>query len=193
MNQYHIYEAIGRGKCSVIFFVFVVDDFGLRFTFLFSLVEQVMYSLSLSLTLSVLMDLQTVYKGRKKKTIEYFAIKSVDKSQKSKVLQEVSNLIIHYMFCQVLFCVFFPFSGKLIKIQCLTGCSVKVVINDKSTWLGKLEVNTGCIEYCSLISYWHFFMHFFLLKIDGVLWNWDEQAGLKTFISYNFNSNCSFW
>ncbi|KAI8007645.1 Serine/threonine-protein kinase RUNKEL [Camellia lanceoleosa] len=29
----------------------------------------------------------TVYKGRKKKTIEYFAIKSVDKSQKSKVLQ----------------------------------------------------------------------------------------------------------
>ncbi|KAF2287704.1 hypothetical protein GH714_002383 [Hevea brasiliensis] len=29
-----------------------------------------------------------VYKGRKKKTIEYFAIKSVDKSQKSKVLQK---------------------------------------------------------------------------------------------------------
>ncbi|CAL5347073.1 unnamed protein product [Camellia sinensis] len=34
----------------------------------------------------------TVYKGRKKKTIEYFAIKSVDKSQKSKVLQEVKIL-----------------------------------------------------------------------------------------------------
>ncbi|KAE8076880.1 hypothetical protein FH972_015503 [Carpinus fangiana] len=34
----------------------------------------------------------TVYKGRKKKTIEYYAIKSVDKSQKSKVLQEVRNL-----------------------------------------------------------------------------------------------------
>ncbi|KAJ4968677.1 hypothetical protein NE237_015378 [Protea cynaroides] len=50
MNQYHIYEAIGRGKYS------------------------------------------TVYKGRKKKTIEYFAIKSVDKSQKSKVLQEVKIL-----------------------------------------------------------------------------------------------------
>uniref|UniRef100_A0A7N0UNZ4 Protein kinase domain-containing protein n=2 Tax=Kalanchoe fedtschenkoi TaxID=63787 RepID=A0A7N0UNZ4_KALFE len=50
MNQYHIYEAIGRGKHS------------------------------------------TVYKGRKKKTIEYFAIKSVDKSQKSKVLQEVRIL-----------------------------------------------------------------------------------------------------
>lgn len=33
-----------------------------------------------------------VYKGRKKKTIEYFAIKSVDKSQKSKVLQEVRIL-----------------------------------------------------------------------------------------------------
>ncbi|XP_022760483.1 serine/threonine-protein kinase RUNKEL isoform X2 [Durio zibethinus] len=34
----------------------------------------------------------TVYKGRKKKTIEYFAIKSVDKSQRSKVLQEVRIL-----------------------------------------------------------------------------------------------------
>ncbi|KAK8623851.1 hypothetical protein V6N13_065214 [Hibiscus sabdariffa] len=50
MNQYHIYEAIGRGKYS------------------------------------------TVYKGRKKKTIEYFAIKSVEKSQRSKVLQEVRML-----------------------------------------------------------------------------------------------------
>ncbi|GLT42012.1 hypothetical protein SLA2020_160360 [Shorea laevis] len=34
----------------------------------------------------------TVYKGRKKKSIEYFAIKSVDKSQKSKMLQEVRIL-----------------------------------------------------------------------------------------------------
>ncbi|KAK0608371.1 hypothetical protein LWI29_029780 [Acer saccharum] len=34
----------------------------------------------------------SVYKGRKKKTIEYFAIKSVDKSQKSKVLQEDNQL-----------------------------------------------------------------------------------------------------
>ncbi|XP_015958754.1 serine/threonine-protein kinase RUNKEL isoform X2 [Arachis duranensis] len=50
MNQYHIYEAIGRGKYS------------------------------------------TVYKGRKKKTIEYYAIKSVDKSQRSKVLHEVKIL-----------------------------------------------------------------------------------------------------
>ena len=37
----------------------------------------------------VLLCLQTVYKGRKKKTIEYYAIKSVEKSQKTKVLQEV--------------------------------------------------------------------------------------------------------
>jgi serine/threonine-protein kinase ULK4 len=49
MNQYHIYEAIGRGKHS------------------------------------------TVYKGRKKKSIEYYAIKSVEKSQKTKVLQEVKE------------------------------------------------------------------------------------------------------
>lgn len=34
----------------------------------------------------------TVYKGRQKKTIEYFAIKSVDKSHRSKVLQEVRIL-----------------------------------------------------------------------------------------------------
>ncbi|XP_075521675.1 serine/threonine-protein kinase RUNKEL-like [Primulina tabacum] len=34
----------------------------------------------------------TVYKGRKKKTIEYFAIKSVDKSNRTKVLQEVRIL-----------------------------------------------------------------------------------------------------
>ncbi|KAL9232828.1 hypothetical protein vseg_007893 [Gypsophila vaccaria] len=33
-----------------------------------------------------------VYKGRKKKTIEYFALKSVDKSHKSKILQEVRIL-----------------------------------------------------------------------------------------------------
>lgn len=33
---------------------------------------------------------KTVYKGRKKKSIEYFAVKSVDKSQRSKVLNEVS-------------------------------------------------------------------------------------------------------
>ena len=47
MNQYHIYDKIGRGKHS------------------------------------------TVYKGRKKKTIQYYAVKSVDKSQKPRVLQEV--------------------------------------------------------------------------------------------------------
>jgi hypothetical protein len=36
---------------------------------------------------------KTVYKGRKKKTIEYFAVKSIDKSQRSKVLNEVSVLL----------------------------------------------------------------------------------------------------
>jgi hypothetical protein len=34
--------------------------------------------------------MQVVYKGRKKKTIQYFAVKSVEKLQKPKVLQEVS-------------------------------------------------------------------------------------------------------
>jgi serine/threonine-protein kinase ULK4 len=47
MNNYHIYEEVGRGKHSV------------------------------------------VYKGRKKKTIEYVAVKSVEKSRKKKVNAEV--------------------------------------------------------------------------------------------------------
>ncbi|GLI65982.1 hypothetical protein VaNZ11_009669 [Volvox africanus] len=34
----------------------------------------------------------TVYKGRKKKTISYYAIKSVDKTQKARVLQEVRTM-----------------------------------------------------------------------------------------------------
>ena len=50
MDRYHIYEAIGRGKHSV------------------------------------------VYKGRRKKTIQHYAIKSVDKSQRPRVLQEVQVL-----------------------------------------------------------------------------------------------------
>eukprot|EP00232_Nephroselmis_pyriformis_P028590 CAMPEP_0182871638 /NCGR_PEP_ID=MMETSP0034_2-20130328/11237_1 /TAXON_ID=156128 /ORGANISM="Nephroselmis pyriformis, Strain CCMP717" /LENGTH=310 /DNA_ID=CAMNT_0025004199 /DNA_START=152 /DNA_END=1080 /DNA_ORIENTATION=+ len=50
MNNFHIYEAIGKGKHSV------------------------------------------VYKGRKKKSILYYAIKSVEKSQKARVLQEVRTL-----------------------------------------------------------------------------------------------------
>jgi serine/threonine-protein kinase ULK4 len=51
MNQYHIYEKIGKGKYS------------------------------------------TVYKGRRKKTVSYYAIKSVEKSQKARVLQEVGSVL----------------------------------------------------------------------------------------------------
>eukprot|EP00002_Diphylleia_rotans_P031683 TRINITY_DN6599_c0_g1_i4.p1 TRINITY_DN6599_c0_g1~~TRINITY_DN6599_c0_g1_i4.p1 ORF type:complete len:904 (-),score=141.51 TRINITY_DN6599_c0_g1_i4:202-2913(-) len=50
MNQYHIFQEIGRGKHT------------------------------------------TVYKGRKKKTVEYVAIKSVDKVQRAKVTNEVRIL-----------------------------------------------------------------------------------------------------
>ena len=48
MNNYHIYEEVGRGKYSV------------------------------------------VYKGRKKKTIEYVAVKSVERSRKKKLMDEVA-------------------------------------------------------------------------------------------------------
>ena len=47
MNNYHIYEEIGRGKHSV------------------------------------------VYKGRKKKTIEYVAVKSVERNRRKKLMNEV--------------------------------------------------------------------------------------------------------
>lgn len=47
MNNYHIYEEIGRGKYSV------------------------------------------VYKGRYKKSIEYIAVKSLEKDRRPKVLNEV--------------------------------------------------------------------------------------------------------
>ena len=52
MNNYHIYEEIGRGKYSVVYKVQLTQ-------------------------------------GRKKKTIEYVAVKSVEKSRRKKVLNEV--------------------------------------------------------------------------------------------------------
>jgi serine/threonine-protein kinase ULK4 len=48
MNNYHIYDPVGKGKYSV------------------------------------------VYKGRKKKSIEYVAVKSVERSRKKKLMDEVS-------------------------------------------------------------------------------------------------------
>ena len=47
MNNYHIYEEVGRGKFSV------------------------------------------VYKGRKKKTFDYVAVKSVERSRRIKLMNEV--------------------------------------------------------------------------------------------------------
>jgi serine/threonine-protein kinase ULK4 len=47
MNNFHVYEEIGKGKYS------------------------------------------SVYKGRKKRSLEYVAVKSIDKSRKKKVLNEV--------------------------------------------------------------------------------------------------------
>jgi serine/threonine-protein kinase ULK4 len=51
MNEYHIYEEIGRGKGTC------------------------------------------VYKGRKKQTVEYVAIKSVDRTLKAKILHEVRFVV----------------------------------------------------------------------------------------------------
>lgn len=49
MNNYHIYEEIGKGKYSI------------------------------------------VYKGRKKKSIEYMAVKSLETSRRKKLLNEVKH------------------------------------------------------------------------------------------------------
>ena len=43
----------------------------------------------------------TVYKARRKKTIQYYAIKSVDIAQKGRVLQEVRFLIPRAVFTAV--------------------------------------------------------------------------------------------
>jgi serine/threonine-protein kinase ULK4 len=50
LNDYHIYEEIGKGKQSI------------------------------------------VYKGRRKKSIEYVAIKSVEKSQRERLMNEVRTI-----------------------------------------------------------------------------------------------------
>lgn len=85
MNQYHIYEAIGRGKCSVTLLLKLCRIYKSELT------DELLSFTSVSYLIRFMLNLQTVYKGRKKKTIEYFAIKSVEKSQKSKLLQEVSR------------------------------------------------------------------------------------------------------
>ncbi|GJN06197.1 hypothetical protein PR202_ga23901 [Eleusine coracana subsp. coracana] len=80
MNNFHVYEAIGRGKHSV------------SVPSPRSPLPRGRFRSSLSSALDPRGSRRTVYKGRKKKTIEYFAVKSVDKSQRSKVLNEVRLL-----------------------------------------------------------------------------------------------------
>ena len=50
----------------------------------------------------------TVYKGRRKKTIQYYAIKSVDKSQRPRVLREVQVVWFHSVRAAQLRCGFRP-------------------------------------------------------------------------------------
>jgi hypothetical protein len=113
MNNFHVYEAIGRGKHSVTLltsFPTAPDGFSSAFPSLppwirgdrggpgSSASDSCLFCVFSSLVRFViwcwwLCGAKTVYKGRKKKTIEYFAVKSVDKSQRSKVLNEVSPLL----------------------------------------------------------------------------------------------------
>ena len=62
MNNYHIYEEIGKGKYSIVYKVS---------SFLFNTIVN-------------------FEKGRKKKSIEYVAVKSLEKTRRKKVLNEVS-------------------------------------------------------------------------------------------------------
>ena len=63
MNNFHIYEEVGRGKDSVVYKVSQLN----------------------------LSNHESRVQGRKKKTIEYVAVKSVEKFRRKKVLNEVSN------------------------------------------------------------------------------------------------------
>nr|CAB3472713.1 unnamed protein product [Digitaria exilis] len=85
MNNFHVYEAIGRGKHSVTLLHFPCPAPFLK-------VSVPLLPPGARHGSARIGAAQTVYKGRKKKTIEYFAVKSVDKSQRSKVLNEVRML-----------------------------------------------------------------------------------------------------
>ena len=63
MNNFHIYEEVGRGKDSVVYKVSHLNR----------------------------SNRESRVQGRKKKTIEYVAVKSVEKFRRKKVLNEVSN------------------------------------------------------------------------------------------------------
>ena len=67
MNNFHIYEEVGRGKDSVV------------------------YKVSMKVHLKQVYNLIYVQQGRKKKTVEYVAVKSVEKFRRRKVLNEVSK------------------------------------------------------------------------------------------------------
>lgn len=63
MNNFHIYEEVGRGKFSVVYKVSISIIFFKHFCF--------------------------IYQGRKKKSIDYVAVKSIEKNRRKKVLNEV--------------------------------------------------------------------------------------------------------
>lgn len=77
-------------------------------------------------------DLQTVHQGRKKRTIEYLAIKSVEKSQKSKILQEVSH---HFAWSAGWFVPCFCGQLQLARFQ-ISSSSVRWLIGCYSYWVG---------------------------------------------------------
>ena len=70
MNNYHIYEEIGRGKFSVVYKVTLIPRITTNY---------------LSLFFRIFSRIQ----GRKKKSIEHVAVKSLEKTRRKKVLNEV--------------------------------------------------------------------------------------------------------
>ena len=99
MNDYQILQDIGRSKSAM---VYKVDD---AYSWIQSIARK-SYSMNLDLQYAPCLDLQngpwfTVcslnldWQGRKKKTIEFFALKCVDKSQKQKIMHEVYKTALH--------------------------------------------------------------------------------------------------
>ena len=86
MNNFHIYEEVGRGKYSVVYKVLIATlilSHPINITSCYYLFTLIIHSY-LFRYLTILLQ------GRKKKAIDYVAVKSVEKNRRKKVLNEVN-------------------------------------------------------------------------------------------------------
>ena len=96
-----------------------------------------------------------VYKGRKKKTIEYIAVKSLEKNKKKKVLNEVkiSNNLIHHNILR--FYNWYETKNHLWMIVefCAGGDLMKIIEKDKQ--LSEVEIKKLGKDIINGLQYMH--------------------------------------